>query len=294
MPEPVAPSPSDAIRPENIRRKGTRKSALDDLYHSLLTASWARFMGAVVAGYLAINLLFAALYSLEPGALEGGTGHSFVDAFFFSVQTMATIGYGKLTPRTHLANALVTIEALVGMLGTAMATGLMFAKFSRPTARVRFSSQCVIQRRDGVPTLAFRMVNERGNQIVEAQVHVVLLTDERTREGEVIRRIRDLKLTRDTSPAFTLSWLVTHPITEDSPLHGMDADALARVNAAILVAFVGLDDTLNSTVHVRRLYTFDEIALGRRFQDMLQIVGDRRELDVQRIDLSEPDPFWQQ
>jgi inward rectifier potassium channel len=293
MPEPAPPRPSDALRPENIRRVGTRKSALDDLYHSMLTAPWRRFLAAVIAAYLAVNVLFAMLYYLQPGALEGGSGHAFVDAFFFSVQTMATIGYGKLTPRTHFANALVTIEALVGMLGTAMASGLMFAKFSRPTARVRFSNQCVVQRRDELPTLAFRMVNERGNQIVEAQVHVVLLSDERTREGEQIRRIRDLELTRDTSPAFTLSWLVTHPITEDSPLHGLDAEALASMRASILVAFVGLDDALNSTIHVRKLYTFDEIAFGRRFQDMLLIEGDRRELDVQRIDLTEPDPAWE-
>jgi inward rectifier potassium channel len=290
MTEP-RPSPrAAAIRPENVRRIGARASAFADLYHYLLTTSWPKFLSLVSGAYLCANVVFAALYSADPRALEGGTGRTFIDAFFFSVQTMATIGYGKLTPRTHFANSLVTVEALVGMLAMAMATGLMFAKFSRPTARVRFSSKCLVQRRDGVPTLVFRMVNERLNQIVEAQVHVVLLTDERTLEGERIRRLRDLTLVRDTTPAFALSWMVFHPITEQSPLYEMTREALIAKNAAVLVSFVGLDDTLNATVHVRQFYSFEDIAFGMRFLDMLKPDADQRVLDLSRIDLIEPEP----
>src|SRR5438046_3115332 len=143
-----------------------------DLYHLLLTSSWPRLLGLLAIGYAAANALFALGYLLEPGALENARPGSFADAFFFSVQTMATIGYGRMVPRTFLANALVTLETLTGLLGLAMVTGLVFAKFSRPTARVLFSRVAVIGRRDGARAFMFRMANERGNNTAEAEVHI--------------------------------------------------------------------------------------------------------------------------
>ncbi|MFO0558286.1 MAG: ion channel [Polyangiales bacterium] len=288
-PEPSRPPRTALIRPENVRRLGVKKQLFTDLYHHLLTISWPRFLVVVLASYLAVNVLFAALYLLDRDALEGGSGNRALDAFFFSVQTMATIGYGKMTPKSSFANALVTLEALTGMLSMAMATGLLFAKFSRPSARVLFSDTCVVQKRDGVSTLVFRMVNERTTQIVEAQVRVVLLTDEVTREGDTIRRLRDLQLTRSTTPAFSLSWMVLHPITEDSPLYNLDAAKLAEKNASILVSFMGLDDSFNATVHVRKFYTYEELKFGRRFVDILTDGQDARVLDVSRVHLTEPE-----
>jgi inward rectifier potassium channel len=277
------------MRPETVRRVGVRSQRFADLYHFLLTTSWPRFFALVTIAYLAVNALFAGLYLLDRDALDGATGRPALDAFFFSVQTMATIGYGKMTPKTPFANILVTIEALIGMLAMAMATGLMFAKFSRPTARVLFSDTCVIHARDGVETLVFRMVNERTTQIVEAQVHVVLLTDETTAEGERIRRLRDLTLVRSNTPAFSLSWVVFHRIEGDSPMLGLDAAALAAKNAAILVSFMGLDESFNATVHVRKFYTFEELRFGRRFVDILKDDGESRLLDLTKVHETEPE-----
>lgn len=158
----------------NIVRIGAPNSLVGDLYHFLLIASWPRLLALFVLSYLGANAVFAGLYVLGGDSIEGARPGSFADAFFFSVQTMATIGYGHLVPRTLWAQVLVTAESFVGLMGLALATGMVFAKFSRPTARVLFSRSAVITARDGVPCLMFRMANQRGNQIVEARIHVVL------------------------------------------------------------------------------------------------------------------------
>src|SRR5208337_4984173 len=152
------------------------------------------------------NAAFALVYVLGGDSIENARPGSFTDAFFFSVQTMATIGFGKMVPRTGLANVLVTLESLVGLLGLAIATGLVFAKFSRPTARVLFSRVAVISPWDGVRSLMFRMANERDNRIIEAQVHVVLMRNEATAENVLVRRVHDLALLRHNNPSFALSW----------------------------------------------------------------------------------------
>jgi inward rectifier potassium channel len=172
---------------------------------------------------------------------------SFADAFFFSVQTMSTIGYGVLAPRTPYANVLVTTEALVGLLGLAMVTGMIFAKFSRPTARVLFSRVAVMTRRDGVPCLMLRMANRRGNQIVEARVHVVLALTETTAEGEVIRGLHDLAMARAENALFALSWTAIHPITEQRPLFRVTSESLAEQEAGSIVSLTGLDETFSQT-----------------------------------------------
>ena len=184
-----------------------------DLYHFLLRSTWLRLLVVLVVVSAGINALFALAYMATGDGIENARPGSFADAFFFSVQTLATIGYGKLVPRSLAANVLVALEALVGLLGLAMVTGLVFAKFSRPTARVLFSRMAVVSRRDGVPALMFRMANERGSGIVEAQVHVVLARNETTAEGEAVRRFYDLDLSRRQNALFALSWTVIHPIT---------------------------------------------------------------------------------
>jgi inward rectifier potassium channel len=275
------------FQPAKVRRVGIKSGAVNDAYHLLLNASWARFFLIITSGYLIANAFFAALYVLDRNSLDGGTGY--LDAFFFSVQTMATIGYGKMTPRTTFANALVTIEALVGLLAMAMATGLMFAKFSRPTARVVFSNVCVIHVRDGVRTLSFRLANERNSQILQAQVQVVAIADERTIEGDSLRRLRDLQLTRSHSPAMVLSWTVFHPITADSPLFKRSLDELRAVNLSIAVTVTGLDDALSATVHTQKFYTVADIVEDERFVDMLLVEPDgSRTLDIGRIHDTQP------
>ncbi len=256
----------------------------DDLYHHLLSASWPRLLATMALLYLASNALFALVYLAQPGSIENARPESFVDAFFFSVQTMATIGYGKLVPRTVLANVLVTAEALFGLLAVAMATGLMFAKFSRPTARVLFSCRAVIAPHDGVPCLMFRMANARGNNVAHAQLDVVLAREETTLEGDRMRRFHDLTLLRPRSTLFALSWTAIHPITERSPLRGATSDSLGATQAEIVVSLMGYDESLAQTVHARHRYQPGDIAWGARFADILVTEpGGARRIDYARF-----------
>ncbi len=263
---------------------GLQRQPGRDLYHHLLTASWRKLLGLVALGYLTVNAVFAGAYLSLGDAIENARPGRFWDAFFFSVQTMATIGYGKMAPRTLGANALVAAEALVGMMGLAVVTGLVFAKFSRPTARVIFSRTAVISPYDKVPSLMFRMANERANQIVEARLHAVLVRNEQTAEGETVRRVYDLALRRNRSALFALTWTAIHPITPQSPLHGEDAQSMARKEADIVVSLTGYDETLAQTVHARHAYSPDQVAWGVRFRDiMVRLPNGIRAIDYRRF-----------
>jgi inward rectifier potassium channel len=269
---------------------GLRNTPLRDVYHSLLTTTWLQFFGIVLAAYLGANLIFATGYLAIGDGIEEARPGSFADAFFFSVQTMATIGYGKMAPRGLAANLLVTVEALIGLLGLALVTGLVFAKFSRPTARVIFSRDVVITRFDGVPSLLVRMANERGNQIAEAQAHLVLLRTERTPEGEEVRRVHDLRLRRSQSAFFAFTWLVVHPITPESPLFGETAESLRAKDVDLVASMTGLDETLSQSVHARHAWGTDRILWGHRFADVLVTLPDgRRAIDYRRFHDVEPD-----
>ena len=243
-----------------------------DIYHYLLKAPWPYLMLIIALTFAGMNAIFAIAYMIDKG-IENARPDSFADAFFFSVQTMATIGYGKMWPDSLVANVLVSFEALLGLVGLAMVTGLVFAKFSHPSARVRFSTVAVVHPRDGVPCLMFRMANVRANRIVEANVHVVFARQETTREGETLRRFYDLALERDRSALFTLSWTVIHRIVEGSPLYGSTPESLEKVDAEIVVSVVGLDETFAQTVHARTSYLPDQIIWGARFADILRRGG---------------------
>jgi len=255
-----------------------------DVYLFLLEASWPRLVLVFGLVYVAANAVFATVYVLGGDSIENARPGSFVDAFFFSVQTMATIGFGKLIPRTVLANILVTLESLVGLLGLAIATGLVFAKFSRPTARVMFSRVAVIAPWEGVRSLMIRMANERDNRIFEAHVHVVLMRTETTAEHVLVRRVHDLTLLRDDNPSFALSWTAIHPITERSPLWGVTPASLSANDDEIVVSLTGLDETYSQTIHTRHAYAADEIICGARFADVLTRLPDgRMQLDYRNF-----------
>ncbi|MBI3555823.1 MAG: ATP-sensitive inward rectifier potassium channel 10 [Deltaproteobacteria bacterium] len=239
-----------------IRRIGEERRLGTDFYHFLLVLKWWQFLGIFVVAYLAINLVFALAYFLcGPEGLEGisqtDLSSRYLQDFFFSVQTFATIGYGRLVPVGLAANILVTIEALVGLLAVAVSTGLIFARVSKPTARVAFSDVAVITPVDGVPSLMIRLANRRMNQIVDARASVTLSYEEKTSEGQEYRNLYDLKLERDTSSAFALSWTVVHEITKDSKLHGLTLEQLRARDAIVIVTLVGIDETFNQTVHAK-------------------------------------------
>jgi inward rectifier potassium channel len=197
---------------------------------------------------------------------------------------MATIGYGVMSPATFYANLLMTLETGVGLMVIAVATGLVFARFSRPTARVLFSRVAVISPYNGVETLSFRAANLRQNQILQAEVGVVLLRDEETQEGDTIRRFYDLKLARHRSPVFALTFTVMHPIDHDSPLYGATAETLRAQNAELIVTATGIDETIAQPVHVRTSYLPHEILWDQRFADVFGWTEDgRRVIDYRRF-----------
>lgn len=263
------------------RAYGRSTSPLDDLYHYVLTRSWSALLALECAAFLAANLLFAWLYTLDPSSISEARPGSLADAFFFSVQTMATIGYGAMHPATTWANVLVTLEAMLGILGTAMVTGLTFARFARPTARVLWAERAVIGPRDGAPHLMFRLANWRHNDIMEARLQVVLLVAETTQEGEQVRRMIELPLVIDHTPIFTMTWTAMHRIDESSPFFGVGALQRLKGSAGeLFLSLQGIDDTFNTEVHARHRYRMDDIVVGGRFENVLTIRPDgTREID---------------
>jgi inward rectifier potassium channel len=257
-----------AQNPASIRITGIPKSTFSDLYYFLLKATWTQVVLLVGVAFILLNALFAVAFVLV-GGVHGARPGSFLDVFFFSVQTMGTIGYGALYPDTLGANILVTIEAIAGLLSTAVVTGLAFAKFSRPRARIMFTNRAVISLRDGVPTLMLRVANERANHVAEAQMRVSILRWERTLEGEQVRKIVDLHLMRHQTPAFILTWLVMHVINEQSPLYGMTPEKLKELDIQLVVTVIGHDETFASTIHARYSYSPEQIVLNKRYADVI-------------------------
>jgi inward rectifier potassium channel len=257
-----------------IMGMGAWHSYWRDPYHLLLTIPWFGFLILICIFYAAINAFFAFAYWLGGDCIANAQPGSFADAFFFSVQTLASIGYGAMYPKTTYANIIVTIEAMIGVVGIAVMTGLAFARFSRPTARVMFSCVAVITTHEGVPTLIFRTANQRRNMILEAQMRMYLMRDEITAEGYAIRKIYDLKLLRHQTPNFSLSWLVMHIIDESSPLYGMTPELLIHTHSLLMVSVSGVDETVAQVVHARHNYGANDILWNRRFVDIMHHTSD--------------------
>jgi inward rectifier potassium channel len=266
--------------PQTIRRIENRDGKLSivglgawykywrDPYHLMLTIPWLGFIGLVSWAYIFINIIFALLFLAGGNCIVGAKPGNFWDAFFFSVQTLGSIGYGVMSPGTPYANVVVTAEAIVSLLAIAVVTGLAFARFSKPTARIMFSKVAVVERYNGVPTLTFRAANQRHNQIVEAQTRVYLMKDEKTQEGTFLRRFHELKLLRNHTPSFTLSWNIMHPIDEDSPMYEQTLESLEKSRAQIVVSISGTDETVAYTIHARHMFSPSEILWDHQFVDM--------------------------
>jgi len=279
----MANRPTRNLKDDNPIR-GEPARAFDDLYHSLVTASWPGLIARIALAFTIANLIFATGYYFDQG-IENVHSHDFIDMFFFSVQTMATIGYGKMEPVTLFSNILVSIEALTGLLALALMTGLVFSKFSRPTARIRFTRYAVIGPRDGVNSLMIRAANMRANRIFEASIHVVLARQEITAEGDTIRRLYDLETTRSRSAMFALSWTAVHQIVEGTPLFGATRESIAASEPELIVSIVGLDETFSQTVHARHTFQLDEIIWGARFANVLVLHPDgSRSVDYDHFD----------
>ena len=274
----------------NVRRKGLGFWSSLSLYHWLLTMAWERFFLLVGGIYVVANAGFATAYWLAgPSALVGlhpaaGSGQRWLDCFFFSVHTLATIGYGVLSPASLGANLLVTVEALFGLMGLALVTGILFARFSRPTARLIFSDQAVIAPYQGGVALMCRIANARSSQLIEVEAKVVSGMFS-TVAGHATRRFAVPALERTRVAFFPLSWTLVHPIVEGSPIYGLTEADLRQRGAEFLVLLTGIDETFSQTVHARTSYRYDEIVWGARFTDIFERDADANDLmvDVSRI-----------
>ncbi|HKT52842.1 MAG TPA: ion channel [Caulobacteraceae bacterium] len=269
---------------KDIVVRGGQRGGLRDLYHRVLTMSWWRFTLLMAAVYLGANAVFAELYLIDPRGVAGARPGAFADAFFFSVQTLSTIGYGAMVPKSLYANCVMTAEAFFALGIVALATGLIFARVSRPTARVMFSRVAVIVPYEGAPTLMFRAANQRGNQILEAEASVNLLRETISPEGQIFRRFQALPLLQAKSPMFTLSWTMMHRIDDASPLSGETAQSLMDRGAEIVVSLSGVDDIFAQRIYARHAYLPEEIVWDRPFEDVLSFdeVG-RRVVDYTRF-----------
>lgn len=282
------PTPPSA--PSEIRVIGARRAIFRDIYHRFLRAPWWAALVLIVASFLLLNAGFALLY-LETGGIAHARAGSFADAFYFSVQTMGTIGYGAMYPVSPAANGLVIAEAVLGLIVTAVATGMVFSKFSQSTARIVFTKEVVIAPMEGVPTLMFRVGNERGNQIVEATIRVVLVRTERTLEGMTFYRMYDLPLSRERTPALSRSWMAMHPILPGSMLHGQTPASIKASEVELLVTLFGIDDTSLQPVHARHRYTDDQIIWGARHADILhEDASGQLVLDISKFHELTPTP----
>ncbi len=223
----------------------------------------------VGAAFVVTNLLFALGYVVV-GGVENARPGSFTDAFFFSVQTLSTIGYGVMVPHSNAANTLMTVQALAGGFGLALMTGLVFTKFSRPTSRVKFSQVAVICDYRGSRCLMFRMANERDDRIVQPQLQVVLLRSQREESGGFFIQVQDVPLVRDRHAFLSLTWSVMHPIDERSPLWEATPDSMIRDRAAVVVSMVGLEEGLSQTVYAHHTYHAQDIRWDSRFVDVIK------------------------
>jgi len=276
--------PTAADWNREVVRIGRPRSLTRDVYARLLRARWRTLLALLATLYLASNAFFAGIYLLVPGSIDGARPGHFGDAFFFSVQTMSTIGYGRMLPHGLAGNILVTVEAFVGLLAFALVAGIVFAKFARPSAGLLFSDKAVVASRDGVPCLMFRVANARGNDVVEASVRLTALLDQETQEGHRMRRLHDLTLVRTSTPVLVMSWLVIHPLLESSPLYGMDADDLVNGDVRLVVSVTGLDALFDQAVYATMTYTASDVHFGVDFVDVISTLPDgRRQLDLSKF-----------
>jgi inward rectifier potassium channel len=256
------------VEGRTIASHGYESDLWQDFYHLCLTASWPKFFAAAALTFTSLNVFFACLFLIQPNSISNLSPPNFWGAFFFSVETIATVGYGDMHPQTFYGHVLATIEIFIGLVFVAVLTGLIFARFSKPKSRILFTDRLILSDFNGQPTLMLRAANARQNQIANATAKMHVLIQEVTLEGKKIRRIYDLDLVRSDQPMFFLTWTIMHAITPSSPLYGLTAAQMAAQDFIFLIRIVGFDESISQDIQVRQSYAHDQIVWGHQFVDV--------------------------
>jgi inward rectifier potassium channel len=253
----------------HLGKIGVSRFDLRDPYHLALTVGWPIFTLGVFSLYMATNILFAVLYALVPGSI--GNAHSISDTFFFSMETLATVGYGQMYPATRYGHIVSATEIMTGMAFTALVTGLIFVRFSKPRPKIFYADKLVVTTFNGQPTLMVRIGNGRANMLTDMKLRLSALMWEDTHEGQKYRRLNDLKLHRSHIPMFALTLTVMHTIDEDSPLAGHDAETMKTDDVRLFLSIEARDSAIASTVHDLKDYSGDHILYGMRYADTVHV-----------------------
>jgi len=258
------------IGARDIETRGLAQGFWTDLYHRALTVYWPVFFATAAAIFIALNGVFAFLFWLghDPIANLNQNIPLPLNYFYFSIETLATVGYGDMHPQTDYGHLVATVEIFTGMSFLAVMTGLIFARFSRPRARFIFARHPIVGRHFGKKTLMIRVANERHNTISQATARLWLVRVEETDTGEQLRRFHELKLERSEHPMFALSWTIFHFIDKASPLHGLTAPDLAESDSALVLNLSGIDDNSAQHLHARQLYSHKDIRWNHRYRDI--------------------------
>jgi inward rectifier potassium channel len=259
-----------------IVAEGTSLSFWADLSHRCMTASWPSFITGAALVFLVFNAIFALFYMIGKQPISNIQGGDYIDYFYFSIETLSTAGYGDMHPQTHYGHFIATIEIFTGIFSMSVMTGLIFARFSRPNARLLFANNPVVSSHEGLPTLMVRLANERHNIIGNASARLWMFKNVVTAEGHRIRRFDELALLRNESPALALSWTLFHVLDQQSPLYGLNAKDFESADIALVVVVSGYDVVAAQTVHARKNYEHPEIRFGHRYADVVSNSADGR------------------
>jgi inward rectifier potassium channel len=259
-----------------IITEGLRLSFWADISHRSMTASWPSFIAGAVLVFIVFNAGFAGLYWIGDQPISNVARNDYLDYLYFSIETLSTAGYGDMHPQTHYGHFIAAVELFTGIFSMSLMTGLIFSRFSRPSARLLFANNPVIGIQDGEPTLMVRFANERHNIIGNATARLWVLKNTISKEGQPIRRFSELSLLKNEHPALALSWTLYHTLDETSPLHNLDADGMEAAGIALAVVVSGYDVVAAQTIHARRTYDHTDIRFGQRYADILENLDDGR------------------
>ena len=280
----MAKSPNERMQKARVVRFGGREIITEglnlnfwaDISHRCMTASWPAFIAGAALIFVAFNAFFATFYWIGDQPISNVPGAAYIDYLYFSIETLSTAGYGDMHPQTHYGHFVATVELFTGIFSMSLMTGLIFARFSRPSARLLFADNPVISDHDGQPALMIRLANERHNIISNATARLWLFKNIVSKEGQPFRRFYELPLLRNESPALALSWTLFHIIDEASPLHGLDAADLETFGVSLVLVVSGYDVVAAQTVHARKSYDHPDVRFGHRYAEILGTAEDGR------------------